>query len=250
MDPSWDSLMGSGRKAHGLMTFANDALPCELCFEQRGDCETTAAPDDGTYSRLWPTAVVLSRYLCAHPDLVRGKRVVELGAGSGAVGLVCAALGAEYVCLTDVPSALHLLEANAARNAAASSSSRVGVAPCTWGDAAHIEALLAKGGAFDVVVACEVVYKQDEEVLQALAATQDALLSREGDGALVLFAYEFRCNMVEDWPYFAAAEELFDVELVQLREYEAGLAQPGTPEDDCSRTLYRYSRRRPAPEPP
>ena len=49
---------------------------------------------DQTAFRLWPLSLTLCRWLCAHPEIVRGKRVVELGAGFGALGLVCAALGA------------------------------------------------------------------------------------------------------------------------------------------------------------
>jgi methylase of polypeptide subunit release factors len=40
---------------------------------------------------------------------VGGRRVMDLGSGTGLLGLVCAALGAARVVLTDVPQQLPLL---------------------------------------------------------------------------------------------------------------------------------------------
>lgn len=51
-------------------------------------------------------------YLIENPTIVIGKHVCELGAGTGLVGLVAAALGATDVRLTDVPPIVSLLEKN------------------------------------------------------------------------------------------------------------------------------------------
>ena len=51
---------------------------------------------------LWPSATMLSRYLCRSAWLIGGKSVLEIGAGVGMLGLVCARLHASAVCLTDV----------------------------------------------------------------------------------------------------------------------------------------------------
>lgn len=90
---------------------------------------------------MWPAAVILSRLLCRHPELVRGRRVLEIGAGLGLAGLVAARLqqapakppkpaasqgsaggrgGAASVTLSDFnPLVLRALEANVALNAGA-----------------------------------------------------------------------------------------------------------------------------------
>jgi predicted nicotinamide N-methyase len=51
--------------------------------------------------RLWEAGAVLAEYILANPLLVRGRSVVELGAGVGLTGLACAASGASLVTCTD-----------------------------------------------------------------------------------------------------------------------------------------------------
>jgi predicted nicotinamide N-methyase len=45
---------------------------------------------------MWPSAVVLSQWLVTNPSVVRGKRVLEIGAGCGLTGLVAARLQKQY----------------------------------------------------------------------------------------------------------------------------------------------------------
>ena len=47
---------------------------------------------------------------------IKGKKVIELGAGTGVVGLACAVMGAREVTLTDLPYALDNLKENVRRN--------------------------------------------------------------------------------------------------------------------------------------
>ena len=65
---------------------------------------------------LWESAIGLARHLAAHPALVAGKRVLELGAGVGLPGLVAASLGAEVWQTDHQPGALSLIRINAADN--------------------------------------------------------------------------------------------------------------------------------------
>ncbi|KAL0023506.1 hypothetical protein WJX79_004511 [Trebouxia sp. C0005] len=60
---------------------------------------------------VWDAALVLLKYFCTDPSLVQSKRCIELGAGTGVVGLTAALLGA-LVVLTDLPVYLSGLERN------------------------------------------------------------------------------------------------------------------------------------------
>jgi hypothetical protein len=53
--------------------------------------------------RTWDAALHLGNYLCTHAtDLVRGKSILELGAGTGYVSILCSKhLGASHVLATD-----------------------------------------------------------------------------------------------------------------------------------------------------
>ena len=48
----------------------------------------------------------MARWLSRRPELVRGKEVLEIGAGMGAPGMTAAARGARSVALTDVDAAV------------------------------------------------------------------------------------------------------------------------------------------------
>ncbi|CAK0826740.1 unnamed protein product [Prorocentrum cordatum] len=94
-----------------FISFERPPLPTPLVIRQDESAkDRLGTSEDATGGLVWPSAHALSAHLCARPELVRGRRVVELGAGTGLVGLVAAALGAEEVVLTDLPSALPLLQ--------------------------------------------------------------------------------------------------------------------------------------------
>ena len=108
---------------------------------------------------------------------------MELGCGTGAVGLYAAALGASRVALTDggPPALLQLARANADANAQLYDG-EVEVRPLEWG------APLGDLGDCDVVLASDVTYAAD--ALPALASTLRALT--DGGCRRILVAHERR----------------------------------------------------------
>lgn len=51
--------------------------------------------------KLWCGSVSVIEYVLEHPDVVKGRTVIELGAGTGLLGMTCSRLGAKSVYLTD-----------------------------------------------------------------------------------------------------------------------------------------------------
>ncbi len=63
----------------------------------------------------WSGGAALARHLLDHPELVRGRSVVDLGAGSGLVGIAAARAGASRVVCVDLDAeALEACRINAA----------------------------------------------------------------------------------------------------------------------------------------
>jgi hypothetical protein len=75
------------------------------------------ADADGTGMELWGGGRYLANFLTIRPGVVKGCRVLELGAGVGLPGLVASRCGAAEVLLTDGDArAVKLLEKNVAAN--------------------------------------------------------------------------------------------------------------------------------------
>ena len=164
---------------------------------------------DATARLVWDAAAPMATYLCDHPEVVRGKSVVELGAGPALPGVVAARLGAERVVLTDLPTELELPATNAEANGVAGVAT---AAACPWGDAAAAETL----GTFDVVICSDVLYGHRADVARALAVTMRALCKDpggdggRGEGGAALLAYFPREKLAEDGAFFDTADELFE----------------------------------------
>lgn len=68
------------------------------------------------WAELWPSAVGLSQYLVANPDLLQGKTALEIGGGLGLPALVAASLGAEVTSTDYLQDAVDFAQKNAERN--------------------------------------------------------------------------------------------------------------------------------------
>ncbi|XP_037108793.1 EEF1A lysine methyltransferase 3-like [Syngnathus acus] len=108
----------------------------------------------GVAAPVWESAVQLCRYFEGHSVEWRGRRVIELGSGTGVVGIVAARLGAD-VTLTDLPMTLPQLEANVCANMPSSGwpSAPPTVLPLSWG-----EDHMKFPSDWDLVLGADIVY--------------------------------------------------------------------------------------------
>jgi len=160
----------------------------------------------GTANNIWDGAYVLAKLLelCAAEGdaavvAVRGARVLELGSGTGLVGLAAAAAGAAAVVLTDLPYALPLLTANVQHNVEATAGAQVHVAALDW--TRPLPPLPAAVSPPTLIVAADVVWVP--ELIQPLVRTLAALCAAGAPPPPVLLSHQTRAR-ASDALLFAA----------------------------------------------
>ena len=79
-----------------------------------------ADPPPPYWAYQWGGGLVLARHLAEHPETVRGRRVLDLGAGGGLVGIAAAKAGAASVLAAEIdPNGIAAIGLNAALNGVA-----------------------------------------------------------------------------------------------------------------------------------
>ena len=147
------------------------------------ELEIAADGADGTAGFIWGAGKRLAELIASQKALVEGKRVLELGSGSGVVGIAAATMGAEAVCLTDHHSALPLLQHNIALNkmgGGETSGNKLKAEALNWGDT-------AAGGPFDLVLGSDLLYNSDigSDTYEKLVSSIEASLCHEKGSVLL-----------------------------------------------------------------
>ncbi|KAI4373554.1 hypothetical protein MLD38_011670 [Melastoma candidum] len=178
-----------------------------ICLEVRGHQLQFAQDPNSKHlgTTVWDSSMVLVKFLEKNsrkgkfcPSKLKGKRVIELGAGCGVAGFGMALLGCDVVA-TDQVEVLPLLMRNVERNtsrvlqtdpAVAESFGSIQVAELDWGNEKHIE---AADPPFDYIIGTDVVYA--EHLLEPLLNTIRALA---GPKTIILLGYEIRSTNVHE----------------------------------------------------
>lgn len=96
---------------------------------------------------LWPAAIALAHEVAARAQEMRGRRVLELGAGTGLPGIVAASLGARVVQTDRQEVAMSVCRHNGERNGVSSIEHRL-VDWADWDDA----------GRYDWIIGSDILY--------------------------------------------------------------------------------------------
>ncbi|XP_072527500.1 protein N-lysine methyltransferase METTL21A [Salminus brasiliensis] len=128
----------------------------------------------GVAAVVWDAAVVLCMYLELGRVDLKGKTVIELGAGTGLVGIVAALLGAN-VTITDRKPALEFLSANVHENIPPDLQGAAQVSELTWGEGLD----QYPSGSYDLILGADIVYL--EETFPALLQTLEHLSSEDSE---------------------------------------------------------------------
>ncbi|CAK7234088.1 hypothetical protein SEUCBS140593_008820 [Sporothrix eucalyptigena] len=174
----------------------------------------TIAAGGTTGIRTWEAALHLGVYLCRHPDLVQGKRVLELGSGTGYVAALCAKfLGTTACVATDgSPEVVNSLPANLELNGQGSVLSK----ELVWGPSPPEDWSEWAGDGFDTILGADITFDV-RDMPDLLATIQWCLGSGENSGngggeqKTVLIAATERNKKTFDM-FTRLADESFDVE--------------------------------------
>uniref|UniRef100_A0A8C3S729 EEF1A lysine methyltransferase 3 n=1 Tax=Chelydra serpentina TaxID=8475 RepID=A0A8C3S729_CHESE len=135
-----------------------DAFPEETRYGFCGHVLTIAQHHGarlGVAAPVWEAALTLCKYFEKQKLSFWGKKVIELGAGTGIVGILATLLGGD-VTITDLPLALEQIQENVHRNVPAEHSARARVCALSWG-LDHEEFLRD----YDFVLGADIVYLKD-----------------------------------------------------------------------------------------
>ena len=121
--------------------------------------------------RTWEASFVLAEWVLAQDDM-EGKRILELGAGTGLVGIIAAKLGAKVTMTDGSEAVIERLPHNAGCN-----KEVIEAKVLWWGED---DDLLDRD--WDLVIGADITY--DDEVCASLAETYSSVVRRGGIGVL------------------------------------------------------------------
>ncbi|XP_044231754.1 protein-lysine methyltransferase METTL21D [Thunnus albacares] len=175
---------------------------------------------------VWDAAIVLAKYLetkqfyepSAGVNMWADRRVVELGAGTGAVGLMAATLGAQ-VTVTDLEDLQTLLRVNIKENQTLISSGSITAKVLQWGE--DVSDFLPPP---HYVLMADCIYYE-----QSIAPLVETLKLLAGPETCIICCYEQRTEGVNpkvEKQFFELLEQSFNCEEIPSSKQDPEFSSP------------------------
>lgn len=194
---------------------------------------------------LWNAAQVISSFLESHREkYIRGKTVLELGAGAGLPSLVCAVHGASTVVVTDYPEAdlVANLQYNVDNCGITLADSSVQAMGYLWGNpTAEIKACLPPDAdGFDLLILADILFNHSEHEKLVTTLTE-SLSKKPGSAALVFFTPYRPWLLDKDLAFFQLAQDRgFAVNKILEHTMDKVMFQEDPGDEFLRRTVFGY----------
>ncbi|CZR60946.1 probable NNT1 Putative nicotinamide N-methyltransferase, has a role in rDNA silencing and in lifespan determination [Phialocephala subalpina] len=197
---------------------------------------------------LWQAGRLVSTYLEKNSSLVKGKTVLELGAGAGLPSLVCAGLGAKTVVVTDYPDAelvqnlqLNIDRFYEHRGNEGEERKIIAEGHCWGNDASNLLSHLpASEQGFEVLILADLLFNHSEH--GKLVETVKSTLKKTKEAKALVFFTPYRPWLFEkDMAFFElVSEEGFEVEKVLEEKMERVMFEEDRGDEELRRTVFGY----------
>ena len=195
---------------------------------------------------------MVSQYLEENvEDLVRGKDVLELGAGAGLPSLVCAARGARQVVVTDYPDPdlIQNLRYNIEHCNLIPLKTSIVAEGYLWGNETGklVSFLVEPAAGFDLLILADILFNHSEH--QKLMMTVKATLKADSNAKALVFFTPYRPWLLEkDLAFFDLARSSgFVVEKILEKTMDKVMFEADPGDEKLRRTVCGYQiRHKPA----
>ncbi|XP_077394458.1 protein N-lysine methyltransferase METTL21D isoform X2 [Festucalex cinctus] len=175
---------------------------------------------------VWDAAIVLAKYLetkqfydpSSGVNLWAGQRVVELGAGTGVVGLMAATLGAD-VTVTDLEELQTLLRVNIQDNQTLISSGSITAKVLKWGE--DVSGFLPPP---NYVLMADCIYYE-----QSITPLVETLKLLSGPDTCIICCYEERTEGINpkvEKQFFELLQQSFNCEEIPSSKHDREFSSP------------------------